>query len=109
MHLTDPELSAHSKLVELSDEQVHSFLVYATQAEDMPYTKMCGVPLPFKVFREARHLTIDQAVSENIYRDDGQLSAEWESNQQFERSRTLGWRADGTRGCVWNGPPKGSD
>lgn len=83
MHLTEPNICAPTKIVQLNEEQVNSFMVYASRVGDRPPTETSGVPLPFGVNSDARRLTIEQAVSENIYREYGQLSREWESNRLY--------------------------
>jgi len=111
MHLTNSKKSGRTVLVELTDEQVKAFFVFVTQEGSHPPGEALSSPLPFKVSSNTRRLTVGEAVSKNIYRDYGQLSYEWESDRRYERTKTLGWRADGTRGCVYMGPgpAQGSD
>lgn len=111
MHLTNSRKSEQTEIVEVTDEQVNTFFSYVTQDGTHPPPEALTAPLPFKVASDARRLSVGEAVSENIYRDYGQLSRQWESDRRYERTRTLGWRTDGTRGCVYMGPgpAKGSD
>jgi hypothetical protein len=101
MHLTNSKISEDTVIVELTDEQVKAFFAFVTQEGSHPPAEALGSPLPFKVSSDARRLTVGEAVSENVYRDYGQLSYEWERDRRYERTKTLGWRADGTRGCVY--------
>jgi hypothetical protein len=111
MHLTNSKKPGQTEIIELTDEQVKAFFSYVTQEGTHPPAKALSAPLPFRVPSDARRLTVGEAVSAKIYRDYGQLSQQWESDRRYEKTRTLGWRADGTRGCVYMGPgpAKGPD
>jgi hypothetical protein len=108
MHLTHPDAPWKTEIVRLADEQVNSFMDYVTHTKEDGRAEISGFTLPFTALKDARKLAIEQAVSEKIYRDEGQLSRKWEDSIRFDKSSRLGWRADGTRGCVWMGPSKDS-
>lgn len=108
MHLTHPDAPWKTEIVGLADEQVNSFMDYVTHTEENPRTEISGFALPFTALKGARKLTIEQAVSEKIYCDERQLSRKWEDSIRLNKSSKSGWRADGTRGCVWMGPSKDS-
>jgi hypothetical protein len=74
MHLTHPDAPWKTEIVGLADKQVNSFMDYVTHTEKDHRTQFSGFALPFTALKDARKLTIEQAVSEKIYRDEGQLS-----------------------------------
>jgi hypothetical protein len=107
--LTNPNIREEPEIVEIASAQVNHFMAYVSQEEDCPGIETSGLPLPFTAgIKEARKLKIDDAISENIYRDQGQLSQQREEYAQFKKYRKLGWGPDGTRGCVYirPNPPK---
>jgi hypothetical protein len=109
--LTSPKVLSQFETAELDDEHVNEFMVYATQAGDLSLSafEICGGPLPFRIISDAQRLTIEETISENIYRDYGQLSRQWESDRRFESSKRLGWRPDRAGGCVYTGSATGPD
>ena len=50
--------------------------------------------LPFSVQSEARRLTMDEAMAENIFREPGQLDMQWGNGEKY------GWRRNSRRNCV---------